>query len=344
MQKITPLKASRDRLLILDQRKLPLETIWVEANTAAQVAHSITEMHVRGAPAIGIAAAYGFYLEFWQAVQTGKKITPALAEKTKALLDRARPTAVNLMWATAQMREVTLAHLAANPDVNKNPLPLLLALYDKASEIHADDAERCLKMSEQAVQYIRHHIKKDKYRILTHCNTGALATGGIGTALGVIRLLHRESRVEHVFANETRPYLQGSRLTAWELTREKIPATLIVDSMAGWMMKRGEIDFVVVGADRITRRGDVANKIGTYAVSVLAKAHKLPFFVVAPRSTYDASIGSGEDIPIEERPATEVTQVQGITLAPKINVRNYSFDVTPRENITALFFEDGVLV
>jgi methylthioribose-1-phosphate isomerase len=337
--KIVPLKMKRDKLLMLNQILLPVKTEWVECVDEAQTADSIKKMHVRGAPAIGVAAAYGFYLGVRKLINSGKKPNIAALTKIKQKLDSSRPTAVNLMWATGVMFEKASAMVEAGVDNNQ----FLIKLYNDAVDIHEDDAKRCMDMSVIGADYVEKLIKKDKYRILTHCNAGALATGGIGTALGLIRVLADRNKVEMVYADETRPYLQGARLTAYELEREKIPATLIVDSMAAVLMKKKMIDFIIVGSDRISKNGDVANKIGTYGLSVLAKAHKIPFFVIAPRSTYDANIKNGEDIPIEERSQAEVLECQGHRHAAKVPALNYSFDVTPKENVTAIFFEDTVM-
>lgn len=337
---LTPLKPGRESLKILNQLKLPHEIEWVECHDDKMVSASIKEMHVRGAPAIGIAAAYGFYLGVLRRIESNKKITPSLLLSLKKSLDASRPTAVNLMWATDKMVKIAEEFILEHPG---DAMGLLLHLYNAAREIHEDDANRCLMMSENAADSIIAQLGKRKFRILTHCNTGALATGGIGTALGVIRVLAARDLVEVVYADETRPYLQGARLTAFELQKEKIPNRLIADSMAGYLMQKGQVDFVIVGADRITRGGDVANKIGTYSLSVLAKYHKIPFYVIAPRSTFDAQLTDGSQIPIEERPAEEVTHVGGVAVAAKVKVLNYSFDVTPRSLISQIFFEDGKL-
>ncbi|MDH5720333.1 MAG: S-methyl-5-thioribose-1-phosphate isomerase [Spirochaetia bacterium] len=335
-----------DNLLILDQRLLPHKTVWVECKDEIDTARAIKDMLVRGAPAIGIAAAYGFYLGAKKIDKAGKLLNLAALQKIKKTLDNSRPTAVNLSWATECMLKVGeqwLRHISVAEHQKEKNTSLILELFNEAVEIHTEDAERCYDMSVVGAEYIKNTLKKKKYRILTHCNAGSLATGGIGTSLGVIRMLHLEGKVENVFADETRPYLQGSRLTAYELMKEKIPVTLITDSMAGFLMQKDMIDFVIVGADRITRRHDVANKIGTYSLSVLAKAHKIPFFVVAPLSTFDPRLVSGGEIPIEERSADEVLKVGEHLIAAKVPVLNYSFDITPRENITALFHEESVI-
>lgn len=339
--KITPLKIKRDRLLVLNQLSLPLQTEWIECFDEKQVAKTIKEMNVRGAPAIGIAAAYGFYLAIWNLSQQQKKISENVLQKIQKTLNSSRPTAVNLFWATDQMFEYARNWLAENPSLSKKKdyTSLILNLFNKAIAIHEDDRNRCLSMSRNAVDSILKKFPKEKYRILTHCNTGALATGGIGTALGVVRALHALGKVEMVYVDETRPYLQGARLTAYELQKEKIPLTLTVDSQAGFLMQKNMIDFIVVGADRITQNGDVANKIGTYSLSVLAQAHNIPFFVAAPLSTFDNELSSGKEIPIEERNAREVLFVGDFQTAPKVPVLNYSFDITPSKNITKIFHE-----
>jgi len=340
---IHPLKIERDRLLILNQIKLPHQEEWIICKNEKEVAESIQKMHVRGAPAIGIAAAYGFYLGLWNLISQDKNITLVRIKNIKKTLNSSRPTAINLFWATDKMYRPTLQWFYENKSKRKkDTMGLLLQSHALAEKIHEEDAFSCIQMAKNGFQYLEQNHPKKRYRILTHCNAGALATGGIGTTLGLIRYLHSKDKVENVFVDETRPYLQGSRLTAYELMKEKISATLIVDSMAGYVMKKNMVDFIIVGADRITSNGDVANKIGTYSLSVLAKEHNIPFFVIAPRSTVDLNLKSGEDIPIEEREATEVTHIQDTHIAAKIEVLNYSFDVTPRKNITAIFLEDEI--
>ncbi|MDH4261749.1 MAG: S-methyl-5-thioribose-1-phosphate isomerase [Spirochaetia bacterium] len=337
--KIVPIKMKRDKLLLLNQILLPMKTEWIECTDEVQTAHSIKVMHVRGAPAIGVAAAYGFYLGARKLVNSGKKPTVAAMQKIKERLDQSRPTAVNLFWATGVMLEKATKLIESGIE----PAQFIIKLYNDAVAIHEDDAKRCMDMSVIGADFIEKLIKNKKYRIMTHCNAGALATGGIGTAVGLIRVLHDRGKVEMVYSNETRPYLQGARLTSYELEKENIPGTLVVDSMAAVLMKKKMIDFIIVGADRISKNGDVANKIGTYGLSVLAKEHKIPFFVIAPESTFDANIKSGDDIPIEERSEKEVFECQGIRHAAKVKALNYSFDVTPNTNITAIFFEGRVM-
>jgi len=342
--KTVPLKMKRDHLLVLNQIILPAKVEWVRCEDEKEVAHSIKIMHVRGAPAIGVAAAYGFYLGVKKIIDSGKKPTEKSFERIKNTLDKSRPTAVNLFWATSEMIEKAKEVLNNTPDLAKRKyLPLTLELYNAAVSIHEDDANRCYKMSVLGADHIQKTIKKKKYRIMTHCNAGALATGGIGTALGLIRVLHQRGLVEMVYTNETRPYLQGARLTAYELEKEKIPATLVVDSMAATLMSKGLVDFVIVGSDRISKNGDVANKVGTFGVSIIAKEYKVPFFAIAPRSTFDADIATGDKIPIEERDAKEVLECQGNRHAANVKVLNYSFDVTPNKNVTGIIFEDKIL-
>nr|MBF0685371.1 S-methyl-5-thioribose-1-phosphate isomerase [Pseudomonas sp.] len=279
------------RLYLLDQRRLPAEEIWHSYETAGQVADAIREMVVRGAPAIGISAAYGMVLALKARLVEGGDWRSAL-EADFEVLAASRPTAVNLFWALDQMRE-RLARL--KPD--EEPLT---ALEAQAISIHQSDREANLTMAQFGVEVIRRY-QGNPQNLLTHCNTGALATGGFGTALGVIRGAHIEGLVECVYADETRPWLQGSRLTAWELAGDGVPVTLNADSAAAHLMKTRGITWVIVGADRITANGDVANKIGTYQLAVLAMHHGVRFMVVAPSSTIDMTLESGEDIPIEER-------------------------------------------
>ncbi len=300
-----------DRLELLDQRRLPEETVYVTCRTAAETAEAIREMVVRGAPAIGCAAAFGIVLDATRGAN--------LAEAQKVLA-ASRPTAVNLFWALDRMKGV------ADPEA-------------QALAIFAEDLDACRTMGANGAALI-----PDGARIMTHCNAGALATAGHGTALGVIRSARDQGKKISVIANETRPYLQGARLTAWEMVQESIPVTLISDNMAGHLMSRGEVDVVIVGADRIAANGDAANKIGTYTLAVLAQRHELPFYVAAPISTFDAEIPDGSHIPIEERPGEEVTGYRGMRWAPHgVQVRNPAFDVTPAELISALITERGVV-
>ena len=323
------------RLEMIDQRALPAEVRYLPFDSAVSVAEGIRAMVVRGAPAIGCAAAYGVALE---ALRLAPHRTPADfssgLEAAFTTLAASRPTAVNLFWALARMRAVWQAVTAATP------VQIASLLLAEAHAIHADDIKANRSMGRYGADLI-----KDGARVLTHCNAGALATAGHGTALGVIRSAVECGKKVSVFANETRPFLQGARLTVWELAADDIPVTLIADNAAGFLMSRGEIDVVVVGADRIAANGDVANKIGTYTVAVLAQRHGIPFYVAAPLSTIDAGIASGADIPIEERGAEEIRGHGKQRWAPdQAAVRNPVFDVTPAELVTGLITEQGVIL
>ncbi len=303
-----------DYLLLLDQRDLPDKEVWLKLTDHIEVADAIRCMAVRGAPAIGCVAAYGFVLGI-------KREEP---EKVQAVLKNTRPTAYNLFWALNRMAKA----LKEGKDIEQ-----------EAINIEKEDYNANKRMGQIGSEFI-----KDGMRILTHCNTGALATAGWGTALGVIRSAHYSGKKIHVFVNETRPYMQGARLTAWELLKEGIPHTLITDMTAGFLMKKGLIDAIFVGADRITKRGDVANKIGTYTLSVLAKTHNIPFYVVAPTSTFDPSMESQDEIPVEERSGDEIKSFKGCKFAPDDTpALHLAFDITPAENITAIITEEGVI-
>jgi len=320
-----------EALHLLDQRALPGEVRTLACRTADETAQAIKSLVVRGAPAIGVAAAFGMVLSAKRAMETGASIEEALDGAHKSLA-ASRPTAVNLFWALEQMRGVARSH------ADKGPAALVAALAAFARKIHDDDIASCRAMGEFGAA-----LFPDRARVLTHCNAGALATAGYGTALGVIRSAHRQGKIERVFADETRPVLQGARLTAWELMNDGIPATLITDSMAGFLMSRGEINCVVVGSDRITGNGDVINKIGTYTVAVLAREHRIPFFVAAPRSTFDLATATGAEVTIEERDPDEVVHMGGVRTAPEgMEVRNPAFDVTPAALVTAIICETGV--
>ncbi|HEX2199383.1 MAG TPA: S-methyl-5-thioribose-1-phosphate isomerase [Burkholderiales bacterium] len=303
---VEPIRWKGDRLELLDQRLLPDKTVYITCRSAAEVAQAIRDMVVRGAPAIGCAAAFGIVLS---------KGSPDSYE----VLSKSRPTAVNLFWALERMKKAK-------------------DLEAEACAIYDEDLA-----SNREIGRIGAELIRERARVMTHCNTGALATAGYGTALGVIRA--SKGKNISVIANETRPYLQGARLTAWELVQEGIPCTLITDSMAGHLMSKGEVDVVVVGADRIAANGDVVNKIGTYALAVLAKRHGIPFYVAAPLSTFDATIPDGAHIPIEERPAEEVTGYRGTRWAAEgVLVRNPAFDVTPAELVTGIICEKGIVL
>lgn len=315
---------------LLDQRLLPTEEHWITSEGASGVAQCIRDMVVRGAPAIGISAAYGVALAArhagggdWKA-----EIRQAIRE-----LAESRPTAVNLFWALQRMEKVF--HQCHSLDEAEKRLAA------EAQVIHEEDLEANFAMADQALAFMK---PEKPISVLTHCNTGALATGGYGTALGVIRRLHEEKLLRRVYADETRPWLQGSRLTAWELSRDGIPVTLNADGAAAAILASGKVQWIVVGADRITANGDVANKIGTYSLAVLARHHKVGFMVVAPSSTVDMALASGRDIPIEERDGNEVREIRGIPLAPPgVQVFNPVFDVTPASLINAIVTEKGVI-
>ena len=320
-------------LFLLDQRLLPAAETWLRHGTAAEVAEAIRGMVVRGAPAIGIAAAYGVVLSVMHRLPAGGDWQAAVAADI-TLLANSRPTAVNLFWALNRMRD-RLGRLRAGD----SPVAVLEA---EAVSIHQSDREANLTMAQLGVDLIRKH-QGNVQALLTHCNTGALATGGFGTALGVIRAAWLEGMVERVYADETRPWLQGSRLTAWELANEGIPVTLNADSAAAHIMKTKGITWVIVGADRITANGDVANKIGTYQLAVNAMHHGVRFMVVAPSSTIDMSLGSGDDIPIEERAGSELLDVGGTRIGAEVEAFNPVFDVTPADLIDAIVTEKGVV-
>jgi methylthioribose-1-phosphate isomerase len=308
-----------DAVRVLDQRLLPGEESWLDLATADEVAEAIRTLTVRGAPAIGVAAAYGL------AVEARRGADEAALRAAGDRLVRARPTAVNLAWAVRRM-SATLGRGAA-------------AVLAEAHAIRDEDEAACRRIGELGAPLL-----PAPARVLTHCNAGALATAGYGTALGVVRAAHEAGRLAHVFADETRPFFQGSRLTAWELHRDGIPVTVIADSMAGWMMARGEVNCVVVGADRIAANGDVANKIGTYPLAVLAAHHRIPFYVAAPWSTVDPETPTGAGIPIEERDADEVLRIGDTRIAPQgVPARYPAFDVTPAGLVTAVVTERGVL-
>ncbi|MEJ7619792.1 MAG: S-methyl-5-thioribose-1-phosphate isomerase [Aquificaceae bacterium] len=304
-----------DALELLDQRELPEKEVWLRLKDYREVAQAIRDMAVRGAPAIGCVAAYGFVL----GVRSGED-----PEKVYETLKNTRPTAYNLFWALDRMKKV----FEEGKDIEA-----------EARAIEEEDYQANKRMGEIGQSLIPHGA-----RVLTHCNTGALATAGWGTALGVIRSAHYMGKNIFVWVDETRPYLQGSRLTAWELLRENIPHSIITDSTAGFLMKRGMVDCVIVGADRITKDYYVANKIGTYALSVLAKVHGIPFYVVAPKSTFDQGYTTGDSIVIEERSEREVKFIKGIPVAPENSpALHLAFDITPPENITAIITEEGII-
>nr|WP_227515571.1 S-methyl-5-thioribose-1-phosphate isomerase [Marinobacter salinus] len=317
-------------LELLDQRLLPMEEHWITVEGASGVSQCIRDMVVRGAPAIGISAAYGVALA---ARHAGGGDWKAEIKQAIRELAASRPTAVNLFWALQRMERVF--HKCHSLDEASKRLAA------EAVTIHEDDLAANLAMAGNALEVMH---PEAPISVLTHCNTGALATGGYGTALGVIRRLHEKNLLTMVYADETRPWLQGSRLTAWELAQDSIPVTLNADGAAAAILAQGDVRWVVVGADRITANGDVANKIGTYSLAVLARHHKVGFMVVAPSSTIDMSLAAGTDIPIEERDGSEVREIRGIPLAPEgIKVFNPVFDVTPASLIDAIVTEKGVV-
>jgi methylthioribose-1-phosphate isomerase len=319
------------RLELIDQRALPDRLEYVSCTNAAEVAQAIRGMVVRGAPAIGCAAAFGIALEARRHRDRPLREFETAMEAAFKTLAASRPTAVNLFWAVERMRGV----LAAKHD----PKSAAARLAEAALALFGADVE-----ANRAIGRAGAALVPDGARILTHCNTGALATAGHGTALGVIRSARDQGKRVSVIASETRPYLQGARLTAWEMIQEKIPVTLITDNTAGHLMSLGRIDLVLVGADRIAANGDVANKIGTYTLAVLARRHRIPFYVAAPLSSIDTSMKDGAAIPIEERGASEVTGYAGMRWAPEgVNVANPAFDITPAELVSGLFTEKGAV-
>ena len=323
-----------DAVVMIDQRKLPAEEVYVRAKTAAEVARAIKTMVIRGAPAIGVAAAMGIALHMRKSKATGTQKFVAEFQKTCDLMAWTRPTAVNLFWAIDRMKRTFAAAVQAGESVDQ----IKDRLDAEATRIHDEDVASCRAMGAFGAE-----IVPADARILTHCNAGALATAGYGTALGVIRGAVEQGKRVVVFADETRPFLQGARLTAWELVRDGIQTTVITDNMTGALMRQGNVDLVVVGADRIAANGDTANKIGTYGVAVLAREHKIPFYVAAPLSTVDLDTPDGTHIPIEERSAKEVTHVGGAQLAPDgALVWNPAFDVTPHHLIAGIITERGI--
>jgi methylthioribose-1-phosphate isomerase len=332
---IRPVVWDDGTVVLIDQRRLPLEEVHVRCSTWQEVAARICDMTVRGAPALGVTAGMGMALAARTALaESGAdpvRFRAELQAASKGLFDT-RPTAYNLPWALKEMERIW------DKD-GLDPEETVAAMERRAVAIFEDDLASCRAIGEHGADL----ITEERPVILTHCNAGALATAGYGTALGVIRSVHARNPRLHVLADETRPLLQGARLTAWELTREGISVELITDSMAGWLMRKGVVTHVVVGADRITANGDVANKIGTYTVSVLAREHGVPFLVAAPFSTVDRSLPDGDAIPIEERDESEVSGFGGVRWAPYgVKVRNPAFDVTPAGNVAAIVTERGV--
>jgi methylthioribose-1-phosphate isomerase len=330
---LTPIEWTDDGVVMLDQLQLPAREIRVTLTTYEQVADAIRRMVIRGAPAIGVATAMGIAL----GIKTSKaKDLPTLEKELNHICDlmaKTRPTAVNLFWAIQQMRR-TFAANAAGGDIAR----VKHALVEEARRIHADDIARC-----QAIGRHGAALVPAEAQVMTQCNAGALATGGYGTVLGVVRAAVAEGKSVRVLAPETRPYLQGARLTTWELQKDGIPTTLITDNMVGHILKTEKVDCVIVGADRIAANGDTANKIGTYTMGVMAREHGVPFYVAAPFSSIDLSLPAGDQIPIEERSAEEVVRIGDTRIAPEnIPARHPAFDVTPARLITAIITERGI--
>ena len=327
----SPMRWEGPGLRLLEQTRLPVEEVWIDCETPEQVADAIRRLAVRGAPAIGVAAAYGLVLGLRTEGDPAR--LAGRFEEVSGLLGSTRPTAVNLRWALERGRKVF------EENVGKGPEGVTAALLDWARELHAEDVRVNRRMGDHGAA-----LFAQGSRVLTHCNAGALATAGYGTALGVIQSAWRDGKVGQVWVDETRPLLQGARLTAWELKKLGIPFRLVTDNSAGTLMAQGLVDGIVVGADRIAANGDTANKIGTYTVAVLAHRHKVPFYVAAPLSTIDRATPNGAAIPIEERKSIEVTEVFGTRVAPDdTSALNFAFDVTPAELITAIITEAGVL-
>lgn len=323
-----------DTIVMIDQRKLPAQENYMRCRTSQEVAKAIRTMVIRGAPAIGVAAAMGIALGMRRSTAKGTKQFAVEFQKTCDMMAATRPTAVNLFWAIDRMKHTFSDGALAGESTEE----LAARLHREARAIHDEDVANCRTMGQFGAALVA-----DGSRVLTHCNAGALATAGYGSALGVIRAAVEQGKRIAVFADETRPFLQGARLTAWELVRDGINTTVITESMAGPLMRAGEIDIVVVGADRIAANGDTANKIGTYTVAVLAREHKIPFYVAAPLSTIDLATPDGEQIPIEERDQREVSHLGTSRLTPVgAKIRNPAFDITPHRYITGIITERGV--
>jgi methylthioribose-1-phosphate isomerase len=324
-----------DAIVMVDQRKLPGQELYVRCRTVPEVAKAIRTMVIRGAPAIGVAAAMGIALGMKRSTAKGTHQFTVEFQKSCDLMAGTRPTAVNLFWAIDRMKRT----FAEGAQAGESPQELSARLDREARAIHDEDVANCRAMGAHGAEMVA-----DGARILTHCNAGALATAGYGSALGVIRAAVEQGKKVAVFADETRPFLQGARLTAWELLRDGIDTTVITESMAGPLMRAGEIDMVVVGADRIAANGDTANKIGTYTVAVLAHEHNIPFYVAAPLSTIDLSTADGDQIPIEERDQREVTHFGTARVTPVgAGIRNPAFDITPHRYIAGIVTERGIL-
>jgi len=320
-----------NRLRVLDQTRLPQEEVYLELSRYQDVASAIAELKVRGAPAIGVAGAYGVALGALKIKASSRENFLGKLRAITQTIANTRPTARNLFRAIDRMQQIA----ESSKDIGQ----IKTALINEAIKIQTEEAEATRRLSQLGAERV-----EDGSTILTHCNTGALATADYGTALGVIKKAWEQGKKLRVIATETRPLLQGARITAWELKKAGIPFTLITDSMAGYFMSKGEVDCVIVGADRIAANGDTANKIGTYTLAVLAKEHGIPFYVAAPTTTIDLTLASGAEIPIEERSPEEVTHIHGVAIAPEgIQVQNPAFDITPHKYITAIITENGII-
>ena len=326
-----PIEWLGDRVRIIDQTRLPREEVYLELDDYPGIASAIAELKIRGAPAIGIAGAYAVALGARKIAPAGREAFLEKLDAIIAALAATRPTARNLFFALERLGRVARAA--------KSVTHIKKALVEEAIKIHGEEADATSHLSLFGAGLV-----EDGWTVLTHCNTGPLATSGYGTALGIIIMARRQGKSVKVLVGETRPLLQGARLPPWELLGAGIPATLITDSMAGYFMKLGKVDCILTGADRIAANGDTANKIGTYTLAVLARENKLPFYIAAPTSTIDSSVKTGDDIPIEERPPEEVTHIQGVPIAPEgVSAANPAFDVTPHAYITAIITEKGIV-
>lgn len=322
-----------DHLRLLDQTRLPERSVYVDIDDIGRVWEAINRMRVRGAPAIGIAAAYGLYLGIRNLPESGYESFRVEVDRLAGYLASARPTAVNLQWALDRLRQTIHAHRDQSIPAIKE------RVFRAARTIHEEDKRVCRRIGEHGLEVVGR-----RSRILTHCHTGSLATGKFGTALSVVYHAHWDGHDIHVWVDETRPQLQGARITAWELQQAGIPMKLIVDSTAGYLMKLGKVDLIITGTDRVAANGDTANKIGTYMLAVLAAHHGIPFYVAAPLSSVDMNTPSGNDIPVEERDASEVLGFgDKQTAPPKTGVFNPSFDVTPANLITGFITEEGII-
>ena len=332
---IYPVIWQKDKVLLIDQTRLPREYSVVEISRSEDMAQAIKTMIVRGAPAIGVAAAYGMYLGAREIETSDRHQFLQQLEQVAELLRQTRPTAVNLFWAISRMLHTAYEEIATVEEIKTT-------LLATAQKIQLEDLETCQAIGDNGLAVLP--TEPQKLTILTHCNAGSLATAGYGTALGVIRSAWRENRLQRVYADETRPRMQGARLTAWECVQEEIPVTLITDSMAAHCMQQGLIDVVIVGADRIAANGDTANKIGTYSLALVARAHNIPFYVAAPFSTVDFDLSNGSQIPIEERDAAEICDFGRHNVCSLgIDFYNPAFDVTPANLITAIITERGAI-